>query len=136
MIGKAIAKESKSTFFSISASTLTSKWVGEGEKMVRTLFALATIHQPSIVFIDEIDSLLCKRNEGDQESSRRIKTEFMVQLGGTRSEEGDKILIIGATNRPDELDEAVKRRLEKRLYIPLPNLEGRAQFITNMLRSE
>lgn len=78
LLGKAIACQSKSTFMSISASTLTSKWVGEGEKMVRTMFAIAAIHQPSVVFIDEIDSLLCARSESDQESSRRIKTEFLV----------------------------------------------------------
>jgi SpoVK/Ycf46/Vps4 family AAA+-type ATPase len=78
LLGKAIASQSKSTFLSISASTLTSKWVGEGEKMVRTMFAIAAIHQPSVVFIDEIDSLLSARNDADQEGSRRIKTEFLV----------------------------------------------------------
>ena len=136
MIGKAIATESKSTFFSISASTLTSKWVGEGEKMVKTLFALAAIHQPSVVFIDEIDSLLWARSENDQEGSRRLKTEFMVQFGGTRSAQEDRVLIIGATNRPEELDDAIRRRLEKRLYIPLPNKEGRKVYITNIINME
>ena len=127
LLGKAIAAQSKSTFLSISASTLTSKWVGEGEKMVRTMFAIAAIHQPSVVFIDEIDSLLCARSESDQESSRRIKTEFLVQLDGANTFAGEdaRILIIGATNRPDDLDEAVRRRLGKRLYIPLPNAAGR-----------
>jgi fidgetin-like protein 1 len=134
LIGKAIANESKSTFFSISSSTLTSKWVGESEKMVKTLFEVAKIHQPSVIFIDEIDSLLWARNENDQEGSRRIKTEFMVQFGGTRSEQEDRILIIGATNRPEELDEAVRRRLEKRLYIPLPNKCGRKIFLANVIK--
>ena len=78
LLGKAIAAQSKSTFMSISASTLTSKWVGEGEKMVRTMFAIAAIHQPTVVFIDEIDSLLSARTDSDQEASRRIKTEFLV----------------------------------------------------------
>ena len=123
---------------SISASTLTSKWVGEGEKMVRTMFAIAAIHQPSVVFIDEIDSLLCARSDADQESSRRIKTEFLVQLDGanTFGSEEARILIIGATNRPDDLDEAVRRRLVKRLYIPLPNGAGRKQFIERMIKKE
>mmetsp|Transcript_3395 Transcript_3395/g.3350 ORF Transcript_3395/g.3350 Transcript_3395/m.3350 type:complete len:152 (-) Transcript_3395:315-770(-) len=123
LLGKAIAAQSKSTFLSISAATLTSKWVGEGEKMVRTMFAIAAIHQPSVVFIDEIDSLLCSRNESDMESSRRIKTEFLIQLDGANTFLGEngRILIIGATNRPDDLDEAVRRRLVKKLYIPLPN---------------
>lgn len=131
LLGKAIASQINSTFMSISASTLTSKWVGEGEKMVRTMFAIAAIHQPTVIFIDEIDSLLCSRNENDMESSRRIKTEFLVQLDGanTFAGENSRILIIGATNRPEDLDEAVKRRMAKRLYIPLPNAAGRKQYI-------
>ena len=127
LLGKAIAAQSKATFLSISASTLTSKWVGEGEKMVKTMFAIAAIHQPSVVFIDEIDSLLCTRNDQDQEASRRIKTEFLVQLDGVNTFAGEeaRILIIGATNRPNDIDEAVRRRLVKKLYIPLPNSAGR-----------
>ena len=73
MIGKCIASQSKSTFFNISASAMTSKWIGEGEKMVRALFAVAAVHQPSVIFIDEIDSLLCQRSETEHESSRRLK---------------------------------------------------------------
>lgn len=81
LIGKAIAHESGATFFSISASSLTSKWIGEGEKMVRTLFAVASYAQPAVVFIDEVDSLLTRRSENENEASRRMKTEFLVQLG-------------------------------------------------------
>lgn len=136
LIGKCIASQSKSTFFSISASSLTSKWVGEGEKMVRALFAVARVEQPSVVFIDEIDSLLCQRSETEHESSRRMKTEFLVQLDGAATGDEDRILVIGATNRPYELDEAARRRLVKRLYVPLPELEARAQIIRNLLKSE
>ena len=82
MIGKAIASEVSATFFSISASSITSKWVGEGEKLVKVLFALAVKNQPSIIFIDEIDSLLSCRSDSEQEGSRRIKTEFLVQMDG------------------------------------------------------
>ncbi|NXY92403.1 FIGL1 protein, partial [Alcedo cyanopectus] len=82
LIGKCIACQSGATFFSISASSLTSKWVGEGEKMVRALFAVARCQQPAVIFIDEIDSLLSQRGDGEHESSRRIKTEFLVQLDG------------------------------------------------------
>lgn len=120
LIGKCIASKSKSTFFSISASSLTSKWVGDGEKMVRALFTIAAVHQPSVVFIDEIDSLLSQRSESEHESSRRIKTEFLVQLDGAGTKNDERILVIGATNRPQELDDAARRRLVKRLYIPLP----------------
>ncbi len=85
LLGKAIAAQSGSTFMSISPANLTSKWVGEGEKLVRTMFAIAAIRQPTVIFIDEIDSLLCSRNENDVESSRRIKTEFLIQLDGANT---------------------------------------------------
>ncbi|XP_043267467.1 fidgetin-like protein 1 [Venturia canescens] len=133
LIGKCIASQSKSTFFSISASSLTSKWIGEGEKMVRALFAVARVHQPSVIFMDEIDSLLTQRSETEHESSRRIKTEFLVQLDGAATGEEDRILVIGATNRPQELDEAARRRFVKRLYVPLPELEARRQIVVNLL---
>ena len=81
LIGKAIASESGATFFSISSSSLTSKWIGEGEKLVRTLFSVAAYKEPAVVFIDEIDSLLTQRKSDENEASRRIKTEFLVQLG-------------------------------------------------------
>jgi SpoVK/Ycf46/Vps4 family AAA+-type ATPase len=129
LIGKCIASQSKSTFFSISASSLTSKWVGEGEKMVRALFAVARVHQPAVVFIDEIDSLLSQRSDSEHESSRRIKTEFLVQLDGTSTGEEDRILVVGATNRPQEIDEAARRRFVKRLYVPLPEQEARKQIV-------
>lgn len=80
LIGKCIASQANATFFSISASSLTSKWVGEGEKMVRALFAVARCNQPAVIFIDEIDSLLTQRTDGEFEASRRIKTEFLVQF--------------------------------------------------------
>lgn len=82
LIGKAIATESNAKFFSISASSLTSKWHGQGEKLVRTLFSVATYFEPSIIFIDEIDSLLSQRQDSEFEATRRIKTEFLVQLDG------------------------------------------------------
>ncbi|XP_026470181.1 fidgetin-like protein 1 isoform X2 [Ctenocephalides felis] len=136
LIGKCIASQSGSTFFSISASSLTSKWVGDGEKMVRALFAVANVHQPAVVFIDEIDSLLSQRSDTEHESSRRIKTEFLVQLDGAGTGESDRILVIGATNRPQELDEAARRRLVKRLYIPLPDKPARNQMVSRLMQSE
>jgi len=136
LIGKCIASQSKSTFFSISASSLTSKWVGEGEKMVRALFAVARVHQPAVVFIDEIDSLLSQRSDSEHESSRRIKTEFLVQLDGTSTGEDDRILVVGATNRPQEIDEAARRRFVKRLYVPLPEREARKQIMLLLMSTQ
>ena len=136
MIAKAIASQSKSMFFNISASSLMSKWIGESEKLVRTLFALASFYQPSVVFIDEIDSLLTARSENENDASRRIKTEFLVQLDGAGTNIEDRILIIGATNRPQEIDDAFVRRLSKRLYIPLPNKVSRKQLIMRVLEKE
>ncbi|XP_072616213.1 fidgetin-like protein 1 [Vulpes vulpes] len=136
LIGKCIASQSGATFFSISASSLTSKWVGEGEKMVRALFAVARCQQPAVIFIDEIDSLLSQRGDGEHESSRRIKTEFLVQLDGATTSSEDRILVVGATNRPQEIDEAARRRLVKRLYIPLPEASARRQIVINLMSKE
>ncbi|KAG5830985.1 hypothetical protein ANANG_G00299080 [Anguilla anguilla] len=99
--------ESNATFFNISAATLTSKYVGEGEKLVRALFSVARELQPSVIFIDEVDSLLCERREGEHDSTRRLKTEFLVEFDGVQSGGDDRVLVMGATNRPQELDEAV-----------------------------
>ncbi|EOB14776.1 Fidgetin-like protein 1 [Nosema bombycis CQ1] len=134
MIGKCIASQCKATFFSISASSLTSKWVGEGEKMVRALFFLARSMQPSVIFIDEIDSLLTQRTENENEGSRRIKTEFLVQFDGTSTSNDDRILVIGATNRPQEIDEAARRRLVKRIYVTLPCEEARKEMVFKLMK--
>nr|XP_010929777.1 ATPase family AAA domain-containing protein FIGL1 [Elaeis guineensis]XP_029122296.1 ATPase family AAA domain-containing protein FIGL1 [Elaeis guineensis] len=136
MIGKAIAGEAKATFFYISASSLTSKWIGEGEKLVRALFGVASCREPAVIFVDEIDSLLSQRkSEGEHESSRRLKTQFLIEMEGFDSG-NEQILLIGATNRPQELDEAARRRLTKRLYIPLPSSEARAWIIRNLLEKD
>mmetsp|Transcript_31892 Transcript_31892/g.73274 ORF Transcript_31892/g.73274 Transcript_31892/m.73274 type:complete len:290 (+) Transcript_31892:579-1448(+) len=133
LIGKAIAHESDATFFAISSSSLTSKWIGEGEKLVRTLFSVAAFREPSVVFIDEIDSLLTQRKADENEASRRIKTEFLVQLDGTGTK--GRVLVIGATNRPHELDDAARRRFVKRLYIPLPATPDREILLRRLLET-
>ncbi|CAI5472238.1 unnamed protein product [Closterium sp. Yama58-4] len=136
LIGKAIAGETNATFFSISASSLTSKWIGEGEKLVRALFGVASCKEPAVIFIDEIDSLLSQRqSEGEHESSRRLKTQFLIEMEGCGT--GDRhVLVIGATNRPQELDEAARRRMPNRLYIPLPNKAARKEIVRNLLQKD
>jgi len=133
MLAKALAHEAKATFFSLSASSLTSRWMGEGEKLVRTLFAIARERAPSVIFLDEIDSILSARSAGEHEASRRLKTEFLVQFDGMAGQEAH-VVVIGATNRPQELDDAVRRRLEKRIYIPLPDTRGRAALLGHVLK--
>ncbi|KAJ2887901.1 Fidgetin-like protein 1 [Coemansia asiatica] len=136
LIARCIASQAGATFFNISASSLTSKWIGEGEKMVRALFAVARVRQPTVIFIDEIDSLLTQRTDGEQEATRRIKTEFLVQLDGCGTSQDDRIILLGATNRPQELDEAARRRFPKRLFVPLPDKAGRRTIVSNLLKAQ
>eukprot|EP01147_Barroeca_monosierra_P007354 gene7354-502_t len=120
-LAKAVASEANgSTFISVSSSDLVSKWQGQSERLVKELFEMARERSPCIVFVDEIDSLCSARSDNESESSRRIKTEFLVQMQGV-GQKNDGILVIGATNIPWMLDSAIRRRFEKRIYIPLPD---------------
>lgn len=124
-LAKAVATEANnSTFFSVSSSDLMSKWLGESEKLVKNLFELARQHKPSIIFIDEVDSMCSARSDNENDSVRRIKTEFLVQMQGVGNDT-DGILVLGATNIPWVLDSAIRRRFEKRIYIPLPEQHAR-----------
>ena len=148
MLARAVATESKSTFFAISASSLTSKWLGESEKLVRALFSLAKALAPSIIFVDEIDSLLSSRGgTSEHESTRRIKTEFLIQWSDLQraaagkqqsakeQADGDpsRVLVLAATNMPWAIDEAARRRFVRRQYIPLPEPPVRAEQLRTLL---
>ncbi|XP_055525288.1 spastin isoform X5 [Wyeomyia smithii] len=137
LLARAVATECSATFFSISAATLTSKYVGDGEKLVRALFAVAREMQPSIIFIDEVDSLLSERSSGEHEATRRLKTEFLVQFDGLpANSETDKIIVMSATNRPQELDEAALRRFPKRVYVMLPDMDTRELLLRRLLEKQ
>ena len=108
---------------------------------MRALFTAARERAPSIVFLDELDALLSRRSEGASESSARLKTELLVQMdgaaagsGGGGGGGGPRVLVLGATNRPEDLDEALLRRLSRRILVPLPDDAAREALLTSLLR--
>ena len=134
MLAKAVATECECTFFNISAAALTSKYVGESEKLVKHLFELAFEKSPAIIFIDEIESILSSRNNSENAATQRLKTEFMIQFDGVASATDAKLLVIGATNRPYDLDLAVIRRLPKRIYVGPFEEKERAEYVEMMMK--
>ncbi|KAI3783165.1 hypothetical protein L2E82_13229 [Cichorium intybus] len=137
MLAKAVATEAGANFINISMSSITSKWFGEGEKYVKAVFSLASKIAPSVVFVDEVDSMLGRReNPGEHEAMRKMKNEFMVNWDGLRTKDRERVLVLGATNRPFDLDEAVIRRLPRRLMVNLPDAVNREKILRVILAKE
>ncbi|XP_047309506.1 uncharacterized protein LOC124912911 [Impatiens glandulifera] len=137
MLAKAVATEAGANFINISMSSITSKWFGEGEKYVKAVFSLASKIAPSVIFVDEVDSMLGRReNPGEHEAMRKMKNEFMVNWDGLRTKDTERILVLAATNRPFDLDEAVIRRLPRRLMVNLPDAPNRLKILKVILAKE
>lgn len=138
MLAKAVCSLQNSTFFNCSASTLVSKYRGETEKIVRVLFQAARLCAPSVIFIDELDAIMGDRDKGQEhEASRRLKTELFAQIDGLGSglDVGQRVVLLAASNCPWDLDPAMRRRLEKRIYIPLPDPTARSALLEILLRN-
>lgn len=139
MLAKALAHESGACFINLHISTLTEKWYGDSNKLVSAVFTLARKLQPTIVFIDEIDAVLRSRSSQDHEASTMVKAEFMTHWDGLLSASpttgaASQILILGATNRIQDIDEAILRRLPKKFPINLPDATQRRRILTLILR--
>ncbi|XP_051204120.1 uncharacterized protein [Lolium perenne] len=137
LLAKALATEAGANFISITGSSLTSKWFGDAEKLTKALFSFASRLAPVIIFVDEVDSLLGARGGAmEHEATRRMRNEFMAAWDGLRSKENQRILILGATNRPFDLDDAVIRRLPRRIYVDLPDAQNRMKILKILLAKE
>lgn len=138
MLAKALARESGANFLSIATSTIFNKYVGDSEQNTRAIFTLAARLSPCVIFIDEIDSLLSSRQSSDssEEYTRKVKNEFMASWDGLMTDENLRVVVIGCTNRPFDLDDAVLRRFSRKLLVDLPDAEQREKILKVILRKE
>lgn len=138
MLAKALARESGANFLSIATSTIFNKYVGESEQNTRAIFTLAARLSPCVIFIDEIDSILSSRSSGgsSEEYTRKVKNEFMSCWDGLLTDENLRVVVIGCTNRPFDLDDAVLRRFSRKLLVDLPDAEQREKILKVILRKE
>ncbi|KAH7692697.1 Adenosinetriphosphatase protein [Dioscorea alata] len=136
MLAKAIAKESGAVFINVRVSNLMSKWFGDAQKLVTAVFTLAYKLQPAIIFIDEVDSFLGQRRNTDHEAMTNMKTEFMSLWDGFTTDKNAQVMVLAATNRPSELDEAILRRFPQAFEIGIPDQSGRSQILKVILKGE
>ncbi|BEI80182.1 hypothetical protein CcaverHIS002_0107110 [Cutaneotrichosporon cavernicola] len=143
LLARAIAAESGARMLAIQPSDVNDMWVGEGEKLVKAVFSIARRLSPCVVFIDEVDSLFGARSardsSGGSKAHNQILTEFMQEMDGLSSANANRdkrVVVLGATNRPFDLDDAVLRRLPRRLLVDLPTEEDRKAILNILLRNE
>lgn len=137
LLAKAVATEAGANFINITASNITSKWFGDAEKLTRAAFSTARKLAPSVIFVDEVDSLLGARGGAyENEAARKMKTEFMSCWDGLKSSDAERVLVLAATNRPFDLDEAVIRRMPRRILVGLPDAANREKILQIILRDE
>ncbi|XP_022900366.1 outer mitochondrial transmembrane helix translocase-like [Onthophagus taurus] len=136
LIAKATAREAGTCFINLDVSILTDKWYGESQKLAAAVFTLAVKIQPCIIFIDEIDSFLRARNSTDHEATAMMKAQFMSFWDGLITDPNCTVIIMGATNRPQDLDRAILRRMPAAFHIPLPNATQRRQILELILINE
>ncbi|KAL8693038.1 MAG: hypothetical protein Q9218_002054 [Villophora microphyllina] len=138
MLAKALAHESGATFINLHISTLTEKWYGDSNKLVNAVFSLARKLEPSIVFIDEIDAVLGQRRSEEHEASGMVKAEFMTLWDGltsaSASGEAQRICVLGATNRIQDIDAAILRRMPKKFPVSLPSAPQRLRILGLVLK--
>ncbi|KPJ07809.1 ATPase family AAA domain-containing protein 1-B [Papilio machaon] len=136
LIAKATAKEANMSFINLDVSLLTDKWYGETQKLAAAVFSLAVKLQPCIVFIDEIESFLRTRTQHDHEATAMMKTQFMSLWDGLITDNNCTVIIMGATNRPQDLDKAIQRRMPATFHVPMPSEQQRERILQLILRSE
>uniref|UniRef100_A0A1B6DC69 AAA+ ATPase domain-containing protein n=1 Tax=Clastoptera arizonana TaxID=38151 RepID=A0A1B6DC69_9HEMI len=136
LIAKATAKEAGTKFINLDVSILTDKWYGESQKLAAAVFTLAVKLQPCIIFIDEIDSFLRSRNSHDHEATAMMKAQFMSLWDGLITDSSCTVIIMGATNRPHDLDKAILRRMPCTFHVGLPNEKQRHDILELILYGE
>lgn len=134
MLAKALAKESGANFLALSPSSLLSKWLGDTEQLARAVFSLARRVQPTIIFIDEIDGLFRERSSAEHEVHKNLKAEFMQLWDGLMTDDRfNQVVVLGATNRPYDVDPAILRRMPRPFEVGLPNLMERVEILSKVL---
>ncbi|KAM8887222.1 outer mitochondrial transmembrane helix translocase isoform 2-T3 [Spinachia spinachia] len=136
MIAKATAKASGCKFINLQASTLTDMWYGESQKLTAAVFSLAKKIQPCIIFIDEIDSFLRNRSSQDHEATAMMKAQFMSLWDGLDTSSTTQVMVMGATNRPQDVDPAILRRMPTAFHVGLPTTSQRQDIVRLILAGE